>query len=91
MEPCRRTVRSSTTRIRSTSRSPHAGCRLLTAALLPLDCAASLASTASEMDDVSDQIWFNYILAFTQSEKLYVEVDVEAAAQVSGGEPWQYL
>lgn len=46
---------------------------------------------SDEPAEVSDQLWFNYILAFPRSQKLYMEVDFEAAAEVSGDEPWRYL
>ena len=59
---------------------------------LPLVVLSLLGKTVFASDEsVSDQLWFNYILAFPRSEKLYLEVDFEAAAQVSGGEPWGYL
>ena len=41
--------------------------------------------------ETSRQIWANLILSRPKSEKLYFEYDIEAARQVSGGEPWKYL
>lgn len=68
-------------------------CGLTAAYLYPLVAALFLlgAPASADEDSVSDQLWFNYILAFPRSEKLYLEVDFEAAAQVSGGDPWGYL
>ena len=48
--------------------------------------------SAQETDpEVSEQLWANLVLSFPRSEKLYLEYDIEAARQVSGGEPWRYL
>lgn len=42
--------------------------------------------------DTSRQLWGNFIVGLPKSEKLYLEVDAEAAKQVSGGgDPWGYL
>lgn len=49
-------------------------------------CLSPPELTAQEVtNDTSQQVWGNFITAFPQSEKLYLEADVEAATQVSGG------
>jgi hypothetical protein len=60
---------------------------LLVAVLLPLQPASAQEAT----DDTSDQIWANLVLSRPVSEQLYLEYDIEAAHQVSGGEPWTSL
>ena len=42
-------------------------------------------------EEVSQQVWTNFIMAFPQSDKLYYELDAETAHQISGGEPWRYI
>jgi hypothetical protein len=58
------------------------------AASLCLLAAISASNHAEE--PTSQQVWTNYILAFPRNEKLYYEMDIETAHQVSGGEPWHY-
>lgn len=43
------------------------------------------------LDEMSKQVWLNYIVGRPISEKWYLEYDFEAARQVSGGEPWYTL
>ena len=50
-----------------------------------------LLSAQEANEDTSKQIWANLILSFPKSEKLYLEYDIEAVRQVSGGEPWRYI
>lgn len=49
------------------------------------------ARAEDSQEESSTQLWINYILSFPRTEKLYLEMDVEAAHQVSGGDPWDYL
>lgn len=68
---------------------------------LGLLCAVSLfaaglyaaEAVAQEVtEDTSRQVWANFIVGLPKSEKLYLEVDAEAAKQVSGGgDPWGSL
>ena len=56
----------------------------LVAALLL--CASPPDLAAQEVtDETSRQVWGNFITAFPQTEKLYLEADAEVATQVSGG------
>jgi hypothetical protein len=51
---------------------------------------APVSLSAQETDpEVSEQVWANLVLSFPRSEKLYLEYDIEAARQVSSGEPWR--
>lgn len=59
---------------------------LLVSALLLLP-----TQTQAQEDEVSDQVWANFIMGRPISDKLYFEYDVEGAKQVSGGEPWAYI
>jgi len=54
-------------------------------------CAAFVPSGHTEDLETSDQVWMNFVMASPRSEKLYLEYDIEAAKQVSGGDPWHYL
>ena len=59
---------------------------------LVLVLIAPVSLSAQETDpEASKQLWANLVLSFPRSEKLYLEYDIEAARQVSGGEPWRYL
>ena len=44
-----------------------------------------------EGEDVSRQLWGNYILGFPKSSELYHEVDFDAAVEVEGAGSWWYL
>ena len=59
--------------------------------LITLASAPSTLLAQDSQDDSSTQLWTNYILSFPRTEKLYLEMDIETAHQVSGGEPWHYL
>jgi hypothetical protein len=59
---------------------------------LVLSLIVPVSLSAQETDpEISKQLWANLVLSLPQSEKLYFEYDIEAARQVSGGEPWRYL
>lgn len=42
-------------------------------------------------NDTSDQLWLNLILARPVSQKLYVEIDIEHAREVSGEDRFRYI
>ena len=56
-------------------------------------CVSPLEVTAQQVTNAtSKQVWGNFITAFPQSDKLYLEADAEVATQVSGGgDGWGYL
>ena len=50
------------------------------------------ANAQEVTDETSRQLWGNFITAFPQSDKLYLEADAEVATQVSGGgDDWGYV
>ncbi len=56
-------------------------------------CVSYSELSAQEVtDDTSRQVWGNFITAFPQSDKLYLEADAEVATQLSGGgDDWGYV
>jgi len=56
-------------------------------------CMSTRELTAQVVtENTSRQIWGNFITAFPQSEKLYLEADAEIATQASGGgDDWGYV
>lgn len=47
--------------------------------------------TAQDQNETSKQLWVNFVMGRPKTEKLYFELDIEGARQVSGGDPWKYL
>jgi hypothetical protein len=66
---------------------------LLAATVLAMIQAGTDRVQAQEVtEETSKQVWGNFITAFPQSEKLYLEADTELAKQVSGGgDDWGYV
>jgi len=70
--------------------SARTACKALAAVICTvLLCPATLAD--EEIDELSTQIWGNFIQALPKSESLYLEYDIEGASAVSTDEPWSYL
>jgi hypothetical protein len=56
-----------------------------------LCCFLLPAVAIAQQQETSKQVWGNFILSLPQSEKLYLEYDIEGATQVSGGDDWNSL
>ena len=74
-------------------RTESRACSLVVVALL-CTLSAALPLNAQEPEppeEISEQLWLNLILARPVSKKLYVEVDIEHAREVSGEDRFRYI
>lgn len=69
---------------------PYSGKPIVGVMRLFLLATLSISVSGRAQEATSQQLWTNYILALPKNEKLYFEMDIETARQVSGGEPWHY-